>query len=255
MVANYWGGSFAVLALGEDGSIGAKTAFIQNEAPANRSGDAARPHGHWLAPDHSGRFLLAIDLGRDEVATYKFDGAAGTLSARPVAVYPFPPGAGPRHAAFVGDGRRVVVAGELNSTLTQLEYQPETGSLGNGQALSTLPQGFAGENAVAEVAVTPDGRYAYVSNRGHNSIAVFRLGGDGGRLAGVGFSPSGGNWPRHFAIDPSGRCLVVANQRSDEVVAFRRASDSGMLGDRGPKFRLPAPTSIAIVGGNSQDQR
>lgn len=236
-VSNYWGESFATFAVAADGSIGPRLALIQRGSGS---------HIHWTSLDSTGGGLIVTDLGRDAILRYGLD-SGGVPTAEKCVVQPFPPGTGPRHAVPLGGGARFAVASELGSTVTVLHYEPGDGSMRLGPVLSTLPPAWSGENTVAEIARTPDERFLYVSNRGHDSIAVFRHDRSAGALATVGFCPTLGSWPRHFAIDPSGRLLVVANQRSDTVVAFWVDLGTGMLRPTGSDYIVPAPTCIAFV--------
>jgi 6-phosphogluconolactonase len=246
-VANYWGGSFAAFPIAADGSVGPAIALVQHDGGAVGPDRDPGPHVHWVSPDPTGRHLVVTDLGRDEVLVYRLNQGgeiplAGTPLARCLLT-----GAGPRHAVFLDGGRRLAVAAELASTITLLDCHADTGDLGTGTTLSTLPDGWTGDNAVAEIAASSDQRFLYVSNRGHDSIAIFRRDADGSGMRSFGFSATGGARPRHFAIDPTGRALVVANQGSDALTVFRIDSATGGLQPIGAAYSIPAPACVAFL--------
>lgn len=243
LVANYTGGTVAVLPIAADGRLEAATDVIHYEGSGPRpQQDGA--HAHMIAPDPSGRFVLATDLGTDQIYVYRLD-AAGTLipNTAGTAAAPEMPGAGPRHFAFAPDGRVLYVINELDSTLSVYAYDPERGTLESVQTVSTLPKGFEGENACAHVVVSPDGRHVYGSNRGHDSIAIWAVGNDGTATL-VGHEPTRGKTPRGFALDPSGEWLLAANQDSDTIVTFRRDAESGRLTAMGDVVETPSPVAI-----------
>jgi len=244
-VANYWGGSFSAFPLAPDGGIGACVTVVQHRDGAIGPGRDPGPHVHWTSPDPGGRHLFVADLGRDEILCYRLDPDGLPIADAP-GVHHFPAGTGPRHAVFLAGGRWLAVASELASTITILGCDPNTCDIRQGQSLSTLPEGATGENAVAEIAATPDEKFLYVSNRGHDSIAIFEFDPSAGSIAYLGFCHTDGVWPRHFAIDPSGRVLVVANQRSDALEVFHLDPDSGALRATRSTYAVPAPTCVAI---------
>src|SRR4030095_9169071 len=161
------------------------------------------------------------DLGLDQLFVYRFDPALGTLTFGNPASERVPPGAGPRHFAFHPHGRHAYSINELNNTITALEWDPSTGKLTAGASVSTLPAGFTGENSRAEVEVASRGRFLYGSNRGHDSIAVFRINPVSGALTLIAHTLTRGKEPRHFALDPTGRWLVAGNQNSNTLAVLR----------------------------------
>jgi 6-phosphogluconolactonase len=250
LVANYWGGSVSVLAVDADGRLGAATAFVRHDGENPTPRPEPGPHAHSINLDRGGRHALVADLGLDTLFVYRFDASRGGLAPhQPPAVF-LPPGAGPRHLAFHPDGRRAYVINELNSTVTVYDYDAAAGRLQERQTASTVPPGFSGTNSTAEVALTPDGRFLYGSNRGHDSIAVFAVEPGTGRLTAAGHQPTRGRRPRHFAIDPTGSYLLAANQDSDSIAVFRIAAD-GALRPVGPLARVPRPACVrmsAVIG-------
>jgi 6-phosphogluconolactonase len=242
LVANYGGGSAAVLPIGEDGRLAPASCFIQH---SGRSADPKRqegPHAHSVNLDAANRHAFVADLGLDRVLVYRFDGSKGTLTPNEPASAATAPGAGPRHFAFHPSGRYAYVINELDSTVTAFTYDAGAGALRELQVISTLPAGFAAENYPAEVQVHPSGRFLYGSNRGHDSIAIFTIDPETGKLTSAGHTPSGGKWPRNFRIDPSGTWMVVGNQNSDNVLVFRIDPERGTLTQHGQSFEAPAPS-------------
>jgi len=251
MVANYYGGSVAVFPRLQDGSLGECLQFIQHEGAAmtvpNRQEKA---HAHLIVADAGNRSVYVPDLGMNRVVIYRLDDAGGgeVLAPGP-APLELAPGAGPRHFAFHPDGARAVIINELDSTITSVEIDLGDGSLSSVASASTLPPGYDGENGCAEVAFSPDGRFVYGANRGHDSIVVLAFEG----LEPVGWVESGGRTPRHFSFDPTGGTMVVANQDSDNLVVFAVGPDDGMPRPTGKIASCLTPVCVrfldAPVGG------
>ena len=246
-VANYGGGSVALLLVGEDGSLSSVSAFVQHEGSSVNPKRQEAPHAHSVNFDPSGNFLLSADLGTDQLLVYRYDSAAGTLTPNTPAFAALPPGAGPRHFVFHPSGEYVYVVNELASTVSVFAWDGETGALEALQEIGTLPQDFAGESTTAEIRVHPTGRFVYASNRGHDSIAVFRVDAESGQLTAVGHTATGGSTPRNFNLDPSGRFLIAANQRSDSVFLFRVNQDTGGLTATGSSAAVGAPVCVLYV--------
>ncbi|HMK38538.1 MAG TPA: lactonase family protein [Bacteroidota bacterium] len=243
LAANYTGGSLAVLPVGNDGSLGEATDFVQHRGSSVTPRQQG-PHAHSIVLDASGRFAYAADLGLDRVMIYRFDHRAGKLLPSTPPWAALKAGAGPRHIALSPDGSAAYVADELDSTLTVFSVDRSTGGLEHRQTLSTLPSGFAGENLPADVHVDRSGRFVYVSNRGHDSIAVFAVDATKGVLSPVQHAPTGGKWPRNFTIDPAGGYLLVANQRSDTITVFAVHPESGTLSPKGQATEIPSPVCM-----------
>jgi len=247
LVANYASGSVAALPVRRDGSLGEAASFIQH---AGSSVDPERqkgPNAHCIALSPDNRFALAADLGIDQVRCYRLDAPAAKLSLNsPHPFAPAPPGAGPRHLTFHPNGKRVYVINELKNSVTWFDYQPESGRLTERQTISSLPEGFAGQSACADVKITPDGRFLYGTNRGHDSIAIFRIGQDG-RLTRIGLEPSRGQGPQNLLITPDGKWLLCANMPANHVVVFRIDLPTGGLKPVGDPVALPMPACIRFV--------
>jgi 6-phosphogluconolactonase len=247
LVANYGGGSVAVLPVGTDGRLGPATSFVQHRGSA-----ASRaPHAHSIDSDAANRFVLAADLGLDRVLVYRFDAAKGELAANDPPFVQVQDGAGPRHVALHPGGRFAYVLNELSMTLTAMRYDPERGTLDVIETVSSLPDGVAIAPGFdgAEVLVHPGGRVLYASNRGHDTIAVFAVDGKAGTLRLLEHVSTQGKTPRGFGIDPSGRYLLAANQDSDLIVVFGIDSENGRLTPTGRTVRVGSPVSVAFAAG------
>jgi len=247
LVANYGGGSVALLPLRNDGSLTSASAFIQHHGSSVNRRRQEGPHAHYIQPDPSNRFALVCDLGLDQVLVYRLDAAKGTLNANDPPFANVKAGAGPRHLAFHPHHSVAYVINELDSTITAFTFDKDRGVLRPLQSVSCLPIGFTNQNTTAEVEVHPSGRYLYGSNRGHDSIAVFLVDAASGRLTPAGHCPTGGRTPRHFALDPSGQWLLAANQGTDNVVVFRVNDQNGQLSPTGYSVAVGAPVCLAFV--------
>lgn len=231
--ANYGTGDVAVHPVRADGSLGVRTDLVRHAG--------AQPHAHQVLADPTGRFVLAVDLGTDSIYTYRLKG--GKLDLKSQAS--MKTGAGPRHMAFHPSGRYAYVANELDSTIAVCGYDV-SGRLTPRNVQTTVPDGLPTRNYPAEVAVSKDGRFVYLTNRGHNSIAVFAVEAAGARLRLLGTPSCGGDWPRHLAFDPTGRLLLVANQRSNTVATFHVDRRTG-LPARAAIFDTPIPACVLPV--------
>lgn len=243
VVANYVGGSVALLPIAPDGTLGDATAVVAHEG---RGPDVERqdaPHVHCALPDGEGRFVLVVDLGTDRVVAYALDGD-GTLARR--AEVAAAPGAGPRHVAFHPDGRTAYVVNELDLTLAAYAWDARDGTLAPTRAVALLDRRPPGEVTAAALKLSPSAHHAYVSVRGADAIVVLAL--DDPRAPRVVQQvPCGGHWPRDLALDPGGRSLLVANQRSNDVVAFRVAADTGLLTPTGARVEIESPTCVTFA--------
>ena len=246
LVANYGGGSVAVLRLEADGSLRRRSDLVRHLGSGLDPRRQSAPHAHCIRPDPSGRFAAATDLGIDKLILYPLDAAAGRLEANRARSFSFRPGAGPRHVAFHPDAPLALVNSELHSTLTSLRLDPGEGTIERLHEVSTLPRDFSGRNSTAETLVHPGGRFVYVSNRGHDSIAIFRLDTDTGELHPRGHRSTEGETPRNFRISPDGRWLLAANQGSDTVVPFRVDPRTGALHRKGKPIPVPSPVCIVL---------
>jgi 6-phosphogluconolactonase len=247
LVANYGGGSVAVLPIEADGRLGEAKAFIQHTGSSVNPQRQQGPHAHWISTDPSNRFVLVCDLGLDKVLLYRFDADNGTLQPHDPAYAPLTPGSGPRHLAFHPNGRWAYVINELSNTITAFRWDGGRGALDPIQTAASLPPDFAGRNTTAEIAIHPSGRFLYGSNRGHDSLVVLGVAGETGALILVQHQPAGGRTPRHFAIDPTGRWLVVAHQDSDTVTVMRIDAGTGRLTPTGQRIEVGRPVCLEFV--------
>ena len=244
LVANYNGGNVALLPIEATGAL-APAHVVQHTGKGPNAERQEAPHAHCIIPDPSNRFALAADLGADRVFVYSLD--LDGKSLRRIGEAVMRPGAGPRHLAFHPSLPLVFVANELDSTVATLRFDKESGALSLQGALSTLPAGWTGTNYPADIHVAANGRTLYVSNRGHNSIAVFSVAPSTGALTLEQVISTEGDWPRNFSLDPSGRWLLVANQRSDSVVVFARDPKSGKLTLTKQKVEIPSPVCLRFA--------
>lgn len=246
-VANFSSGSVCVLPVREDGSLGAASDFIQHLGsgidPARQKG----PHAHSVTLDASNRFAFVPDLGLDRLLVYRYDPQRGMLEANATPWIKMQPGAGPRHVCFHPGGKFAYVVNELDSTVAALSCDARAGTFDYLQSVPTLPAGFAGESTCADIQVSPSGKFVYASNRGHDSIAIYRIDPFAGTLGSVGHEPTQGKTPRSFGIDPTGSFLLAANQDSDTVVTFRIDPDSGMLRSTGQVTQVPTPVCVKFL--------
>jgi 6-phosphogluconolactonase len=247
LVANYTGGNIAVFPLLKDGRLGESSAFVQHKGSGTNPQRQEGPHAHWIETTADNRFAIAADLGLDELLLYRFDPAKGSLTPNDPAFAKVDAGAGPRHVAFHPNGRFAYAVNELQSTVTGFSYDAKTGVLHPLQTISTLPKGFSGNNDTAEIHVHPNGKFLFASNRGHDSIAVFSIEKNTGRLRLVDNVPTQGKTPRNFEIDPSDSRLLVANQDTGNIVVFRIDPETGRLTPSGQVTHVPSPVCLKFV--------
>ncbi len=246
--ANYSSGTVAVLPIDPAGALGTLADLVTLEGkPGPHPTEQAGAHPHDIAFDPRGRFFLVPDKGLDAVFVFRVDGATGKLVAAAPPSVATRPGAGPRHAGFHPTRPYAYVLNELDSTLTTYRFDPDRGGLEPLQVIPTLPPGGSGRNTTSEIAVAPSGRFVYGSNRGHDSIVIFRVDDATGVLSPVGWEPTQGKTPRFFALDPSGARLYVANQDSDAIVAFRVDETSGTLTPTGEVVKVGSPSAIVFA--------
>lgn len=258
LVANYFGGSVAVIPITSDGKLGEATSVWEDQGPIGPTkatnappGSFAfsghdRTHAHMIQADPSGRFVLHVDLGLDKIFVSRFDQALGKLTANDPWGVSLPPGDGPRHFHFHPNGRWFYSVQEEGSTVVLFDYDSTAGKLTSRQTISTLPPGFAGSNFCSEILISPDGKFVYAGNRLYDTIAIFSIGEDG-TLSYVGEEWTRGNYPRSFTFDPSGAFLYCCNQRADNVTVFRVARDSGRLTFTGHYTPVGNPSHVVFV--------
>lgn len=238
-VANYGGGSLAVLPIHADGSLGTAVDVKRDQGSvgSQRATNAPQgsfaisghdaPHVHIALADPHNRFVLATDLGQDRIYVYPFDSQTGKLGDNPVTAS-LPSGDGPRHLAFHPNGRWLYSIQEEASTVVQFDFDAQSGALAAKQTVSSLAPGFSGTSFASEILIGPDGRFLYAANRLANTVAVFAIGAEG-RLERVGEAAVMGDYPSQCRIDPSGHFLFACNRRSDNITSFRIDRKTGLL--------------------------
>jgi 6-phosphogluconolactonase len=258
-VANYAGGSFAVLPVGQDGRLGEATDIKRESgkvgpthATSAPPGSFAisghdRPHGHMIRSDPSGKFVFGSDLGLDEIKIWKFDAERGTLMPNTPGSVSVPPGDGPRHFTFHPNGRWFYSLQEEGSTIILFDYDAASGRLTARQTISSLTPAFAGTNFTSEIRMSPDGRFVYAANRLHDSIAFFSVS-SSGTLKFAGEAWTRGDYPRSFTIDPTGAFLYSCNQRADAITAYRIDRSSGALNFTGQYTAVGTPAILIFPG-------
>lgn len=249
LVANYGGGSVAVLPVQPDGKLGAASAFVQHTGSSVNPDRQKEPHAHSVVLDKDNRFAFVADLGLDKVMIYRFDPEKGSLTPATPSSASVKPGAGPRHFAFSPNGKFAYVINEIQCTVTAFRHDSKTGELKELQTASTLPAGLAVQPgySTAEIEVHPSGKFLYGSNRGHDTIAVFSIDAKKGTLTPLEHVPTRGKTPRNFAIDPTGKYLLAGNQDSNTVAVFRVDPSTGRLAPTGQLLDVGAPVSVVFV--------
>jgi 6-phosphogluconolactonase len=244
-VANYSGGNFAMFPVGADGRLQPATRVVAGDRPESGPLPSARPLGQMVGFDAHNRFLVAADKGLDRLLVYRFDASTGGLTPNQPPSAALPPGSGPRHFAFHPNGTWLFAISEQAATITTFSWDQESGKLTASGSVSTRPADVT-TGSTAEIAVHPNGRFVYGSNRGHDSIAVFAVG-DGGALTLVEYQSTRGQTPRNFALDPTGRWLVAANQQSGTLAVFSIDQKTGALTPVGPLTSVGAPVSVLFM--------
>jgi 6-phosphogluconolactonase len=249
LVANYGGGSVESLPIKPDGSLGAPATFIQHTGSSVNKSRQGEPHAHSINVTPDNRYAVAADLGLDKLMIYDLNTNDAMLKPHDPPFAKMPPGAGPRHLAWHPNGKVAYVCGEMGMTVTAFTYDGAKGTLTEIQTIGTLPPGTepSTKYSTAEVQVHPSGKFLYVSNRGHNSIATFTIDEATGKLTAAGHVPSGGKTPRNFRIDPTGTWLLAAHQDSDNVVEFKIDPRTGALTPTGVNLTVGSPVCVKFL--------
>lgn len=247
MVANYGGGSVASYALRPDHGLSDSVSFFQHTGSGPNTNRQKEPHAHSINPSPDNRFALACDLGTDQVLVYAIDPATGKMT--PHGQGTVPPGSGPRHLAFHPNGKWVFVNNELTLTETTFAFDAQSGKLTEIETVSTLPpadrekKGFS----TAETVVHPNGKFVYVSNRTHDTIAVFSCDPNTGKLKLIQNVPVEGKIPRNFNLDPSGKWMLVALQDSGIATLFKVDPSEGTLSFTGKKVPVDGAVCVRFL--------
>ena len=250
LVANYMGGSISSYQIAADGKLVAPAAggFIQHEGQGAQLPRQASPHAHSVNVDPSGKRAFVADLGLDKVLIYKLDAAAGTITPNDPAFLKLPDATGPRHFSFHPSGKWAYTNLEMSLEVAALSHDVKTGALEVLEIESTVPDGTERKgNSTAECLVHPTGKWVYVSNRGHNSIAVFAIDQKTGKLDFIEHESTQGEIPRNFGIDPSGKFLIAGNQRSDNVTVLKINQETGSLDPTGHEIKVPAAVCVRFL--------
>jgi len=249
LIANYGGGSVAVLPVGKDGSLQPASSFVQHAGSSVNKGRQEAPHAHGIYLDAASRFAFVPDLGLDKVLVYRFDPGNGTLIANEPASASVAAGAGPRHFALHPKGRFAYVINEMVCTVTAFACDSKRGALTELQTVSTLPAGESVQRgySTAELYAHPSGKFLYGSNRGHDTIVSYAIDQKTGKLTLIEHTSTQGKIPRSFGIDPTGKWLLAGNQNSDTVVVFGIDAKTGRLTPTGQSIEVGAPVSFAFV--------
>lgn len=247
MIANYGSGSVASYKIGQDGALTEAATFVQHEGGSVNPKRQAGPHGHSINTSPDNRFALACDLGLDKVLIYKIDPATGTMTAHGHATVP--PGSGPRHLAFHPSGKYVFVNNEMLMTVTSFAYDAEKGELKEIATVSTLPESDQGKEgfSTAETVAHPNGRVVFVSNRTHDTIAVFSCDPETGKLTLIQNAGAEGQIPRNFNLDPTGKWMIVAHQNSNTAALFKVDPETGKLSFTGKKINVGGAVCVRFL--------
>ena len=248
LAANYLGGNVSSFPIQTGGKLGASVDLQQNEGTGPNKNRQEAAHAHSVNFDEKNNFAFVCDLGVDKIFIYEFDKKTGKLTPNPAQnFFQSKPGAGPRHFAIHKNNKIAFVINELDSSVTSLDFDAKLGTLKEIQTVPSLPADFKKSNTCADIHISPDGKFLYGSNRGHDSIVVYKIDAENGKLEFVEHTLTNGKTPRNFAISPDGKFLLTANQNSDSVVVFRIDEKSGKLTATGKTARVPMPVCLKIV--------
>lgn len=245
-VSNYTSGSVAALPVQGDGSLGEATSFFQH---GGLTADQRKPigsHAHSIIVSPNNRFVYAADLGIDQIVAYRLEADKAKLVPNKQPFVRTPAGAGPRHITFHPNGKWLYAINETANSITLFDYDADTGMLIERQTIATVPKDFEGKSFTADVKITSDGRFLYGTNRGHHSIAGYRVGADGA-LTLIGIEPSLGEGPQNLAILPGNKLLLCANMPAKNVAVFRIDPETGSLKSAGTPISTPTPSCIMVL--------
>jgi 6-phosphogluconolactonase len=246
MVAHYGEGNVTVTSIKDNGNLHKLVENIKHQGSGPNQNRQEGPHPHMVYYSSKGNYIFVPDLGLDKIMVYKLN-AAGHLLAPKSPYGSVAPGAGPRHFVLHPNGKFGYVVNELNSTVTAFLFNKKTGALTEVQTANSLLTGFDGDNYLADVHISPDGKFLYASNRGHDSISIFSIDMTTGGITLLANENCGGKWPRAFAIDPTGNFLISANERSDNMVVFRIDKTTGLLTKTFESSEFPGPRCVKFL--------
>jgi 6-phosphogluconolactonase len=249
LVANYLGGNVSVYPVEKDGRLGASVDLAQHTGIGPNKDRQEAAHAHSITLDRNNRFAFAADLGIDKLMIYRFDDQTGKLAPNEAqAFFQSKPGAGPRHFTFHENGKFAFLINELDLTVTSLAYDEKLGTLKEIESVPTMPPGVSTTGVTcADIHVSPNGKFLYGTNRGHNSLVSYRIDEQTGRLEYIEHVSTGGKKPRNFVIAPGGKFLLVANQDSDNIVVLRIDEKTGKLQPTGSTASVPVPVCLKFL--------
>lgn len=254
IVANYAGGSVAMLPISSDGALGEACDFIQHKGGSGVvKSRQMEPHAHSVTLTPDNRHVVVCDLGLDKVMVYRIIHDSGKLELNEDASAQSRPGEGPRHFAFHPDGDAAFAINEIGMTISAYDFDAASGNLDETQWVATVRPDTAydeGNNSTADIHVSPDGNHVYGSNRGHDTLVIYGWDRSARKLHYIGHESTRGSTPRNFAIDPSGTWVLAENQNGDTIHTFRRCADTGKLTHSGHMIRIPAPVCIQMMPAN-----
>ena len=243
--AQYGGGSVATFPIRDDGSLGERASLVEHGVGSGADERRQeKSHPHWTGTSPDNRFVCVPDLGKDAVVVYELDVETAMLTKH--AEVSVPPGSGPRHMKFHTSGKFAYVLNEMKLTISCFAYDEAEGKFTDIQLIETLPTEMKDEflNAAAEIRVHPNGKFVYASNRGHDSIAVFSVDQETGKLTFVEHEHIRGSWPRNFCLDPTGKWLIAGGQYSNTVALFKVDPEFGTLAFTRSVVNAPNPICI-----------
>lgn len=247
LVANYVGGNAAVFPVRADGGLAGASSEVRHTGSGVDKSRQEAPHAHSINLDAANTHAVVADLGLDKVMIYKYDAARGVLTPNEPPFVESNPGGGPRHFDFHPGGAHAFANNEMLSSVMAMRYDKESGALAEIVTLGTLPDQYFGSNSTAQTKVHPSGRFVYVSNRGHDSVAVFSFDAATGAMRQIQVEPTRGKTPRNFNITPDGRFLLAANQNSGSVNLFRIDLETGKLTPTALSLKVPNPVCVEFL--------
>ncbi len=242
-VTNFMSGSICVFPILKNGALGPPSQFIQHAGSSVNKTRQAGPHAHSLVFDRLNQYAFVPDLGLDKLMIYQTDFSHGQLEPPQVKAFNTEPGSGPRHCVFHPNGQYCYLVNELNSTISVLRFEQQKACFTMMQSVPMVLVNCEGENSGADIQIHPSGQYIYGSNRGHNSIVIYKIDQNTGLLSAVGMESSYGEIPRNFAIDPTGEFLLVANQDTDNIAVLKIDNRTGKL-EKISEVKVPTPVCV-----------
>lgn len=242
--ANYHKGEVSVYPINKDGSIEGPSSRVQHEGSGPHKTRQQKPYAHYITPTPDEKYICAVDLGIDKLLVYTHKD--GILTKKSEFDFIAKPGSGPRHLVFHPNGNFAYILTELTAEVIVLEYNPEEG-FNELQYTPSLPEGFTGDNLGSAIRITPDGKYLYASNRGHDSIAVFKTDSTTGKIQLIEHVTASIKEPRDFNIDPTGSFLIAANQNANNLVSFKIDKETGKLSATGSSINVYSPVCVQFL--------